>query len=913
MAGINQKYVPYEAMPSEPEGEVQLYDYMQIVSRYKVLIIAITAAAIALAVLYNQVSPRIYQASMAIIIPPNPKSALLASSQISLPGSITPTEKSFNTEVYKIKSPFVLERAVKILKAKGYFKSVNLSRQDEENTRRVATNGSIQATREAKTSSSTTTLNPGQQAATPGATVTHELGLFQNKNAPLPNAYNNSTSEFAAGQFPNPNMLQLLSVIQHSVSVSAVKNTDVVEISAVSTDPLLARDMANAVADAFAQYDKDFTYQLDVESLRYLTDEIEEVRQSLLKTQIALNEYLALNKILDPVLAQQLYISKHSDLDKTLDELESNRHELEVRVNELSQILEKPIEEVALPEVTSIPAANMPHFAEIRSKLIDAQLQRNALAMRVTPNNQEFKEIESQIIMLNSQLRDEIKKIIKAVEFEIQVIIKKETLMTDFVAALDESFISKGRQSIQYLVLQRDSESYKWLYQYLLGSVMVGEINAKENQMVVQICAYADAPIFPIRPRVILNLILGGMLGLMGGVGLAFVIESLDQTISKPEKIEEFSELPLLSILPHLLPEEVQQRQGLIVEHSPQDHFSEGISRLWGNIRVLMKFKEMKSLIVTSALASEGKTTISANLATMTGNSMQTVLLGCDFRRPSMLGFFNIDKEKAGGLNDSIGLLYQHPSEFAAEELCTGDLHTLIMAQRLSGAIEVHDAGSEPLVFSYQNGILHSSNIANWKQSHPNLLIDKFLEEKAAIFSEIVYDAATAVNQNESEGELSASLDKLPPKKLLSRIIDLYAIKGGSRGLWILESKRISFSPSELIGSPAMKELIRILKLHFDLVIIDTPPSVPFADITSLSGIADNILLVARAGVITQQTIHRCINWLKRLNFTMIGYVFNDTELNRDNYYYYGYYSYKQYRKSGYGKYGSYYYGEKDK
>lgn len=904
MADINQKYLPYEVAPSEMEGEIQLYDFMQVVTRRKVLIIACTAACLALAIFYNQITPRIYQARISIVIPPTSKSGLLSGSQLTLPGSVSPTEKNFNTEVYKINSDVIAQRALKILLSKGYFKNSNLAslRQNPETGQALAANGSVKGTRV-------------QTAATPGSSATSETPLSTRPGSSLATRESsiNATNELSGAADPFSAEAQLTNMIQRSIKVSSVKNTNVVEISATNTKPELARDIANAVANAYAKYSKERTYQLDVDSLKYLYDEIEKVRQNLLKSELALNEYLAQKKILDPELDRQLYISKRNGLDADLVDLQNDRRDAEVRIKELNRIIQRPLEEVALPEEGSIPAAKMPHFGELRTKLINAQLKRNELASIVTPMNLEYKAIESQIVMINVELREEIKKAVKALEFEIQVITNKENLFRDYISSLDENTIVKEKQSIEFLVLQRDAESYKWLYNYLLGSILVGEINAREDQAKVEISSYADTPIFPIRPRVLLNLILGGILGLMGGIGFAFVLESLDQTINKPEKIEEFSELPLLSILPHLLVEEMQQRQGLIVEHSPQDHFSEGISRLWGNLRVLMKFKDLDSLIITSALASEGKTTISANLATMAGNSLKTILLGCDFRKPSMLEVFNIDKKNAGGLNDSIGLLYQHPSDFAANELFFADLHTLIRAQRLTGTIELRDIKSEPLLFTYQNGVLHSSNIGSWKQHHQDIFIEKFLEEKPALFSEIVYDNNTVINPEESDNEMSAGLDKIAPQTLLSKILDSYAIKGGARGLWILESKRISFSPSEMIGSPGMRELIRILKLHFDLVIIDTPPSIPFADITSLSGIADNILLVARSSVVTRQTIIRCVNWLKRLNFNMVGYVFNDTQLNRDNYYYYGYYSYSQYKKSGYGKYGGYYYGEKNK
>ena len=84
------------------------------------------------------------------------------------------------------------------------------------------------------------------------------------------------------------------------------------------------------------------------------------------------------------------------------------------------------------------------------------------------------------------------------------------------------------------------------------------------------------------------------------------------------------------------------------------------------------------------------------------------------------------------------------------------------------------------------------------------------------------------------------------------------------------------------------------------MVIVDTPPSMPFADINAFAGIIDNILLVVRSGVISRKAITQTINWFKQMNFNVIGYAFNDTQIARDSYYYYGYYSYSQYKKGEY-------------
>lgn len=930
MADTSQKYPSYEGMQAEfYRSEIKLTDYLYSIYRGRYFILGAIIISISLAVVYNKFAAKAYSAKTQIVIPPKKNSSLLTSTDINLPGNYWRDEKDFNTQAQKIKSTLIARRALVLLIKMGYFSDLP---KDS-----LIYKASIGIDLPIATKLNGKTLTPEPPSTVSGKTTEKELStaerLINSMKVPL-SATEAASEEDILGfdadsskkNIPSlsnniddePLTIEeskLVSMIFASIAVNKVKSSNVVEIIATNTDPRLARDISITVAEAFSLYSVEYNYQVDSESLRYLTDKIDEVRRQLLSAELDLNDYQAQHKILGGDLDKQLFVSTRTELDLSVIRLRNQRIDMESRIDELKRILNNPVDDIVIPESSIVPESSRGILEAIRLKLVDAQLRLEQIANTLTTNSSDYQMAQNQIILINKEMRQEIGKIIRGLKFGIEVIKKNEQELLSTIKAIDEAVNAKQKQSIKHLVLQRDAESYKWLYQYLLGSVLVAEINTKSMiQGSVEIFGFAEIPLNPIKPKKILNLLIGLLAGLLGGIGITLIVESMDRSINKPEEVEEYSKLPLLSILPHLPPESALDKHLLIVEERPQDAFSEGISRLWSNLRVYVEFKGLNSIIVTSAVAEEGKSIISANLASFAGNNLRLILLDCDLRKPSQHNFFDVEEKRSGGLNKAIEFLQTNPSQFEPGTLKFADFHALVKSLKLSGVLSVSDIAKDAkaLEFDYHKGNVIGANYETWRQNHPPTPLEAFLQEADAAFVETFVGPINTKKSDDGSGvEISAEflnlLDSIPAYYLLSKIENEFAIKRENRNVYVLDSVRIKVNPNEYIGAPPMRELIRLLKLNFDLLIIDTPPAMPFADINAFSGSVNNILLVVRSGTVTRDAIVRTINWFKQINFNLVGYVFNDTKPSRENYYYYGYYSYRQYRKSKYKYYGDEY------
>ncbi|GAB4522573.1 MAG: hypothetical protein Fur0018_04530 [Anaerolineales bacterium] len=149
----------------------------------------------------------------------------------------------------------------------------------------------------------------------------------------------------------------------------------------------------------------------------------------------------------------------------------------------------------------------------------------------------------------------------------------------------------------------------------------------------------ATVPERPIRPNVMQNTLLAAIVGAMLAVGGIFLVEALDETVKSPEDVMRNTNLPVLGVVAAH-----QTSKGeLITATQPRSPVAEAFRSLRTNIQFASVDHPIQTLLVTSALPSEGKSTVAANLAIALAQSgKRVVLLEADLRRPSVHRYLNV-------------------------------------------------------------------------------------------------------------------------------------------------------------------------------------------------------------------------------------------------------------------------------
>jgi capsular exopolysaccharide synthesis family protein len=207
-----------------------------------------------------------------------------------------------------------------------------------------------------------------------------------------------------------------------------------------------------------------------------------------------------------------------------------------------------------------------------------------------------------------------------------------------------------NESAIEYNIIKRDSETYRTLYEGLLQKLKEAGVSAGLKSNNFRIVDRASTPAAPIEPNVPRNLLFALVLGLASGVGLAFMLEGLDNTVRTTEQAQAISGLPSLGMIPlgsrsaregpnpkRLVIATSKEAVELVTQVRPQSQMAESYRALRTSLLLSNLGAPPKVIMVTSALPQEGKTTTSINCAVVLAQKgVRVLLIDADLRRPSI-------------------------------------------------------------------------------------------------------------------------------------------------------------------------------------------------------------------------------------------------------------------------------------
>jgi len=193
------------------------------------------------------------------------------------------------------------------------------------------------------------------------------------------------------------------------------------------------------------------------------------------------------------------------------------------------------------------------------------------------------------------------------------------------------------------------------VYQVLLDEYQGALIMEAAQIGTIEVVNWAETPTAPIRPRRLFNLVVGGFLGILLGLGGVALREGLVSTVRSRDELElSFPELPLLGTIPEIRHPASKMRfaevKELLLPHLGRTGIEfQAFSTVEANLRFVSPDSPIQTLAITSSTPNEGKSTVAANLAlTMLHNGRKTVLVDADFRKPILEQVFGLGRNLSG-------------------------------------------------------------------------------------------------------------------------------------------------------------------------------------------------------------------------------------------------------------------------
>jgi capsular exopolysaccharide synthesis family protein len=448
--------------------------------------------------------------------------------------------------------------------------------------------------------------------------------------------------------------------------VEPVKRSRLIEITFESHDPALAANVANSVANTYINENLEARWQASEKAAEWLTHQLSDMKTMLEKSQDVLQTYARQSGLLfletEQGNTENLTVQKLRELQQDLTKAEAERYQYESFQRLLQQ-----------GDYASLPGVfDNKLMQDLTEKLADLKRERSRLAADFNPQYPRLKEIDDQIAESESDLAKERERGAQLIENNYKAAVDRESLLRD---AFDKQKVEANQvadKSVQYNILKREADTNKQLYVGLLEKLKETAVSTSLRASNIRIVDVAHPPTKPDRPRIPLNLSLGGILGLFLGIACVFLQEHLDDTFKTAEEAEQFLRLPSLCSIPRAattsrgpqlvsrgssakseLASEDQQisKYAALQFHAMDPVLAEAFHALRTSILLSRAKCPPGSLLLTSTQPGEGKTTIAVNLAISLAQLGHSVLLiDADLRRP-MIGKC-VGRQSSPGLVD---------------------------------------------------------------------------------------------------------------------------------------------------------------------------------------------------------------------------------------------------------------------
>ena len=426
-------------------------------------------------------------------------------------------------------------------------------------------------------------------------------------------------------------------VFWEAISISPVRKTQLVKISVMSESPEMAKQAADALANAYIRSQLEAKVGLTQQASEWLTERMSGLKVQLNKSEKELQDFREKNNLIDVKGVSTLVATELNQITEKLVDARSTRLEVESTYDQLKSLKELNYESLSSLQVI---IAN-PLISRLRETQSNSELKVAELSKRYGPKHPKMIAAQSDLNAVKESVVSQMKNLATGIENSFATAKAKEASLLRSLDLTKSKMRDINRTEFALGEYVRAAKGDRALYETFFKRIRETSATGDLQTANARIIDAAVVPVHPVKPKKKLIVVLVFVVSLMFGIALAFLLDALDSTVKNADDVDHKLGFSLLGIVPLLAKNKDQasnEKEAPVRAFVHSDHhgFKESVRTLRTGLTLATLETPAQCLLFTSSIPGEGKTTTSVNLATAYGQMEKTLIIDADMRRPTL-------------------------------------------------------------------------------------------------------------------------------------------------------------------------------------------------------------------------------------------------------------------------------------
>ncbi len=443
-----------------------------------------------------------------------------------------------------------------------------------------------------------------------------------------------------------------------SLKVKSIRGTDVLSVSYRSVKPTEVAAVVNTLMKLYLENNIRVNRTATVAARDFIRHQLPEIEARVQAAEADLRQFKEANRVVALEEEAKVAVKGTSDLADAITRSKADLADATSRSVALQQ-------QIGLNPAQAIAFTTLSQSVAVQKALTEYQQVQDQLAVQRTRYRPEHPEITTLLRKeeaLKQQLEGRIAQVLPPSETitdqDLQITSLKQTITQDLVkaeaervglasraAVLDQAmtnYQSRARVLPQLEQKQRELERRLQIarstYEQLLKRLQEVELAENQNIGNVRVVSAPRAPQKPVTSSKVLNLALGGLMGVLAGALTALMLDAIDKSVKTADEAQKLTGYPLLGIIPIVSGQNGNRDERMILpaRDNPCSYIGNSFEMLQTSLGFTVSDQPLQVILVASAVSGEGKSLIAANLAIATAQMGRRVLLiDADMRQPS--------------------------------------------------------------------------------------------------------------------------------------------------------------------------------------------------------------------------------------------------------------------------------------